>query len=217
MSKKMKIEKPKISNQLIESIDIIEKILDYETVEDTLIEDTKIQDINNINNINIKIDGCVFRNVVFENCDFRKIDMVDVVFENCDLSNIDFSDSGIYRVEFINCKLIGSIFNDCILKSVLFKDCAGRYSNFAFSKFKGVSYINSDFSYSVFQEVENEMLLLDSTNLVKSVFTGASLDNVDFTNCDIEGIEVRLKDVYGGIFSVGQALDLTKLMGIVIK
>ena len=214
MNKKMKIEKPKISSQLIESTDITEKILDYETVEDTLIEDTRIRDINDIT---VKLNGCIFRNVVFENCDFRKIDMVDVVFENCDLSNIDFSDSGIYRVEFINCKLIGSIFNDCILKSVLFKDCLGRYSNFAFSKFKGVSLINSDFSYSVFQEVENGMLLLDSTNLVKTVFTGTSLDRVDFTNCNIEAIEVRLKDVYGGIFSVNQALDLTKLMGILIK
>ena len=43
MSKKMKIEKPKISSKLIESTDIIEKILDYETVEDSLIEDTEIQ------------------------------------------------------------------------------------------------------------------------------------------------------------------------------
>ena len=84
----MKIEKPKISSKLIESTDIIEKILDYETVEDSLIEDTEIQDINNII---VKFNGCIFRNVVFENCDFRKIDMVDVVFENCDLSNIELN------------------------------------------------------------------------------------------------------------------------------
>ena len=63
MSKKMKIEKPKISSKLIESTDIIEKILDYETVEDSLIEDTEIQDINNII---VKINGCIFRNVVLK-------------------------------------------------------------------------------------------------------------------------------------------------------
>ena len=51
--------------------------------------------------------------------------------------------------------------------------------------------------------------LLDANNLTKSVFTGTSLNNVDFTNSDIDGIEVRLKDVYGGIFSENQALDLS--------
>ena len=44
-----------------------------------------------------------------------------------------------------------------------------------------------------------------------------TLNNVDFTNSDIDGIEVRLKDVYGGTFSANQALDLSKLMGISIK
>lgn len=68
-----------------------------------------------------------------------------------------------------------------------------------------------------FSRDKNETLLLDSNNLTKSVFTGTSLNNVDFTNSDIDGIEVRLKDVYGGTFSANQALDLSKLMGISIK
>ncbi|SCI15780.1 pentapeptide repeat-containing protein [Romboutsia sp. 1001713B170207_170306_H8] len=216
MNKKTKIQKPKILNNLYKytSEEVLDKIFDYETVEDALIEDDKIHDISEVS---IRLNGCVFRNVVFENCDFRKIDMVDVIFENCDLSNIDFSNSGIYRVEFINCKLVGSLFNDCILKSVVFKETMGRYLNLAFSKFKGINIINSDFSYSVFQEVENEGMYLENSNLIKTVFTGISLNDVDFTTSNIDGIELRLKDVQGGVFSVEQALDLTKLMGIVIR
>ena len=216
MIKKIKIQSPKISSNLYKysSEEIIESVCNYETIEDALIEDEDIQDINDIN---VRLNGCIFKNVVFENCDFRKIDMVDIIFENCDLSNINFSDSGIYRVEFINCKLTGSVFNDCTIKSVSFKESMARYSNFAFSKFKGVNLVNSDFAYSVFQEVDNCSITINNTNLTKAIFTGMNLENIDFTTNNIEGIELNLKDVKGGIFSMEQAIDLTKLMGIFIK
>ena len=36
----------------------------------------------------LHLDGCVFRNVFFEDCEFDAIDMIDTVFENCELSKI---------------------------------------------------------------------------------------------------------------------------------
>ena len=201
MIRKIKIQKPKMPISLNNCDDAINEILDYEKLEEALVENTTI---DGIENLSVSLNLCIFINVVFEYCDFRRIDMTDIIFENCDLSNINFPYSSLYRVEFT-------------LKSVVFKNCLGRYSNFAFSKFSGVSIENSDFSFAVFQEIKNETLLLDSNNLTKSVFTGTSLNNVDFTNSDIDGIEVRLKDVYGGTFSANQALDLSKLMGISIK
>ena len=57
---------------------------------------------------------------------------------------------------------------------------------------------------------------MESTNFNSSVFSGISLDGVDFSTCSIEGIEVGLKDLYGGKFTVAQALELSKLMGITI-
>ncbi|WP_296644334.1 pentapeptide repeat-containing protein [Romboutsia sp. 13368] len=214
MIKKIKIQKPKIPISLNDCDDVINEILDYEKLEETLVENTQVYGIENLS---VSLNSCVFKNVVFEYCDFRRIDMTDVIFENCDISNINLSYSSLYRAEFINCKLTGCTFNDSTLKSVVFKNCLGRYSNFAYSKFSGVNIEDSDFSFAVFQEIENQTLLLDSNNLTKSVFTGTSLKNVDFTNSNIDGIELRLKDVCGGTFSVEQALDLSKLMGINIK
>ena len=72
MSKKAKLQKIKLSNSLKEYSDVydaIDDILDYETLEDVLIENGKIEGINNLR---IKFNGCIFRNIVFENCDFRK-------------------------------------------------------------------------------------------------------------------------------------------------
>ena len=40
---------------------------------------------------------------------------------------------------------------------------------------------------------------------------------MDLANSYIDGIEVSIKDVYGGTFSENQALNLSKLMGIIVK
>ena len=211
---KKKIEKPKISRCLEEVYDIINEIYDEEYLEDKIIENITISDIYEVR---VRFNSCIFKNVVFENCDLRKADITDVIFENCNMSNINFSDSGIYRAEFINCKLTGTIFEDSIFKYVVFKDSIGRYSNFSFSKFKGVRFKNSDFQSGVFQEVHNHNLEVENTDLSKSIFNGISLKGVDFTTCNIDGCEFRLKDLSGGIFSVVQSLELAKLMGIIIK
>ncbi|EGT4933197.1 pentapeptide repeat-containing protein, partial [Clostridioides difficile] len=43
------------------------------------------------------------------------------------------------------------------------------------------------------------------------------LSGIDFTTNNIEGIEIGIDDIRGAIFDVSQAIDLTKLMGIIIK
>lgn len=211
---KKKIEKPKINKDLEEVYDVINEILDEEYLENKIIENTTISDICEVR---VSFNSCIFKNVVFENCDLRKVDITDVIFENCNMSNINFGESGIYRSEFINCKLTGTSFEDSILKDVVFKESLGRYSNFSFSKFKGVSFENSDFQSGVFQEVQNNKLLVDHTDLTRAIFSGTSLKGVDFTTCTIDGCEFRLNDLAGGTFSVSQTLELAKLMGIIIK
>ena len=193
----MDIKKAKENKLEKEYIDYTNLIFNEVIVIDT----NKIDELRQYKDIN-------FSNSIFNN---------DVIFENCNMSNINFSDSGIYRAEFINCKLTGTIFEDSIFKDVVFKDSIGRYSNFSFSKFKGVRFKNSDFQSGVFQEVHNHNLEVENTDLSKSIFNGISLKGVDFTTCNIDGCEFRVKDLSGGIFSVVQSLELAKLMGIIIK
>lgn len=65
--------------------------------------------------------------------------------------------------------------------------------------------------------MDNHKLELDNTDLSSSIFSDISLKDVDFTTCNIEGCEFRVKDLAGGAFSVVQSLELAKLMGIIIK
>ena len=77
MSKKSKIQAPKISKILDETIDVIDDMYDEELIEDKLIQNTLIEGIIDCR---VRLNSCVFKNVIFESCDFRKIDFYPFFF-----------------------------------------------------------------------------------------------------------------------------------------
>ena len=212
-----KIQKPKI-NVNLEIIDNVEELLqlieDDEKIFDKLIENI---DIPTIDESRVSFDSCVFRNVNFENCTFRYIDLMDVTFEKCDLSNIDFSEGSIFRTEFVNCKMIGSKIEDAHLKDCLFKNILGDYSSFAFSKLNKVSFENSSFASSIFMEVKNKYMNFDDCNFKKSVFTKTYLEDVNLSNCEIDGIEIGTPELYKVKVNASQGLELVKLIGLIVE
>jgi len=213
MSKLIKLQRPKIIDNLEEVEDVIGEIHSENILSNKVIENVSI---SGLEDIRVSFDKCIFRNVTFDYCDLRKIDMMDVVFENCNLSNISFSKGSIYRTEFINCKLMGTRFDECSMKNVLFNSSLGKYSNFAYAKLDGVNIIESDFQSSVFQELQIKKLAFDSTNLSKAVFYNTKLKGIDFRTCNIDDIQLGINDISGASVSVVQALELTRLMGIII-
>ena len=212
-----KIQKPKI-NVNLEIIDNVEELLqlieDDEKIFDKLIENI---DIPTIDESRVSFDSCVFRNVNFENCTFRYIDLMDVTFEKCDLSNIDFSEGSIFRTEFVNCKMIGSKIEDAHLKDCLFKNILGDYSSFAFSKLNKVSFESSSFASSIFMEVKNKYMNFDDCNFKKSVFTKTYLEDVNLSNCEIDGIEIGIPELYKVKVNASQGRELVKLIGLIVE
>ena len=212
-----KIQKPKI-NVNLEIIDNVEELLqlieDDEKIFDKLIENI---DIPTIDESRVSFDSCVFRNVNFENCTFRYIDLMDITFEKCDLSNIDFSEGSIFRTEFVNCKMIGSKIEDAHLKDCLFKNILGDYSSFAFSKLNKVSFESSSFASSIFMEVKNKYMNFDDCNFKKSVFTKTYLEDVNLSNCEIDGIEIGIPELYKVKVNASQGIELVRLIGLSVE
>lgn len=217
MSNLKKIQKPKINTNLevINSVnELLALIEDDEKICDKLIENI---DIPMIDESRVSFNSCVFKNVTFDNCIFRYIDLLDVIFEKCDLSNIDFSEGSIYRTEFINCKMIGSKIEDAHMKDCLFKNVLGDYSTFAFSKLNKVNFEGSSFVSSVFMEIKNKYINFDDCNLKKSVFNKTYLEGVDLSNCEIDGIEIGIPELYKTKVNASQCLELVKLMGLIVE
>ena len=208
------IKKPKFIEELNENISFNEEIKSTDTIQNAFIKNDFIEDIDSTG---VDMDSCIVKNTVFSNCAFKNISLLDVKFENCDLSNIDFSCGGLKRVEFINCKLLGSKFMECSLTDVKFKDCTCKYSSVAFSKLKSVIIENCNFSEGNFQDAKLDKVEFTNTELVNTYLNNTPHDKIDLTTCDIRGINVDIKDVSGVTVTSMQAIELTKLHNINIK
>ena len=77
--------------------------------------------------------------------------------------------------------------------------------------------IECNFQEEIFQQVKNEKIVLKDTDLTNSYFNKTSLDKIDLTTCEISGIDLEIDDIGGAIVTAIQALDLTRMMRLVIK
>ena len=132
-------------------------------------------------------------------------------------NNVSFSGGSIHRAQFINCKLIGTRFDECSFKNVLFENILGKYSNFSYSKIVSVNFIECNMIESIFQEVKLDKVTFDNCNFTNGFFNKTFLGKMDLTTCDITGIDVDISNIYGTTVTTMQALDLSRLLGLNIK
>ena len=100
---------------------------------------------------------------------------------------------------------------------VYFEENRMNYANFSGSQMKEIAFQNCNLQEANVEEVKAKHLSLQNCNLMASSFFHTSLKDIDLTTCDIEGITVGLEEIKGTIVNPMQALDLSKLLGIVIK
>jgi uncharacterized protein YjbI with pentapeptide repeats len=212
--KSVKILSPRIYEDAL-TIESIEGFFEDEDqicmklISNCIIEDQSAEKVN--------FKQVIFRDVTFKNISFSRADIEDVRFENCDLSNVDLSGSLMHRVEFIDCKVLGSNLSEASLQNVVMNKCNARYVNLVFSRCKKFRIEESELSFADFRWSEFTDANFVNTNLQESQLAGTKLEGVDLSMCDIEGICVTPEDIRGAIVSSLQAISLSKLLGIVIK
>lgn len=214
MTKLNKILKPKIEKDLIKDEDFPEILREEKELYKSFVCDYSM---DYIVEEKLDINGCYFKNVVFNECDFQNIDLLDVVFENCDLSNVNFSEGSIHRTEFKNCKLVGANFSGCNMQNVLFKQSLGRYSNFSYGKLKALNFDNCNLETAAFSDSEFNKICFSECNLENSDFMNVNLKGIDFTDSDISRILLTGKELKGVTVSMMQAVELSQLLGLIIK
>ena len=55
------------------------------------------------------------------------------------------------------------------------------------------------------------------TDLTNAYFNKTALNKIDFTTCDIMGIDTEIENLSGVVVNTMQALELTRFMKILIK
>jgi uncharacterized protein YjbI with pentapeptide repeats len=165
--------------------------------------------------------GCValwiFDRVSFANCEIGSLNLVDTRLIGCDLSNAMLRRFYATRVEFLDCKFIGMNAFGCRWDDVLLDHCDARFAQLGEGRLR-----RCELRSSQFREAGLVRVTLEATKLIDVVLRQADLAEtrlagVDLSACDIEGITLRVEDLRGAIVSAPQAMELARLLEVVIK
>lgn len=128
-------------------------------------------------------ENCTFRNCNFYNTDLSNFIFRECIFDGCDFSLAKLKNTTLNGIRFVNCKLLGILFNECnsFLFSVSFGNCILKMSVFYKLKLKKyrfdtcnlqeADYTESDLSGSVFENCDLHRAVFYNTNLEKADFT----------------------------------------------
>jgi uncharacterized protein YjbI with pentapeptide repeats len=165
----------------------------------------------------LKGSSLIFDRVSFANCEIGSLNLVDTRLIGCDLSNAMLRRFAATRVEFLDCKLIGMNAFGCRWDDVLLDHCDARFAQLGEGRLR-----RCELRGSQLREAGLVRVTLEATKLIDVVLRQADLAEtrlagIDLSACDIEGITLRVEDLRGAIVSAPQAMELARLLEVVIK
>ena len=132
-------------------------------------------------------------------------------FENLEITDEVFAIVEFQNCEFQHCKIMTSkmeklTFADCLFVNCDFSNTSFERASFVRCKFENCKGLGCNFVEARWYH-----------NLSEAQFFKTKLNGMDFRTSNIEGILVSLESLKGAIVTDYQAVDLAKLIGIIIK
>lgn len=170
------------------------------------------------------ISGQRFRGMIFEGCRFpgsslRRASFVDVRFLNCDLSNCQLEEAYFNRCECISCKWVGAVLEGCTLRDVKAASVNLQYCNLDHSLFDHVLFENCDLGHAFLTQCRPKKLELEGCRMVQTSVHRTPLQGINLSSCELSGLVVseNFLELKGAVVRADQALELSRLLGIVIE
>lgn len=205
----MKIKEPKMKRQLEEAT--------FSIFSDEVIEDVYFFDLEIPSNVlTIEFNGCHFKNVCFSRIP-TSISFYDSIFEECDFSNVTLDNACFMRCCFSNTKLMGLVLSNVSIQDVLFSSCMLDYASFLESSITKCIFQNCSIKEVRFFKMKYQLVEFNTCEIIRLENISTSLKDIDFSSCLLIGGTFSLPDLRGVILNSEQALEITKLFGILIK
>lgn len=197
---------------------MLEKIIEKTMLEDNCIanmvfENEKISEFD--------MSGIEFKKVQFikcelNRCDFSRSVFRDVEFLSCYISLSDFSKTFWKNVKIVESNAVGGKFIESCLKETTIKNSSLDYSNFTNSTLSNCDFENSKFKESYFSEVKIKKLKLKEIIFSGTDFFKTSLNGIDLSDCQIDGIKVSVgfPELKGSKINSIQAVELVRVFDI---
>jgi uncharacterized protein YjbI with pentapeptide repeats len=170
----------------------------------------------------LKLVGLTAKNSIFEGvclsaCVIPSPRFQDVRLVKCDLSNAVLRGFEARRIELIDCRLIGMAAIECRWQDVLVENCDGRYVQLNDGRLRNCEFRASDFSEADFRGTDLEGTSFAQVLLRRADLSHSKLRNADLRGAEIDGILAGPEEVRGAIVTAEQAMDLARLLGLVIR
>ena len=100
---------------------------------------------------------------------------------------------------------------------IIYPGLLARYGQLTDGRLTACEFKGSGFQDADFQGANLEGLRTERVNFSRCNLCGAKLKDADLRGADIEGLLVRAEDVRGAIVTPPQAMELARLLGLVIR
>lgn len=162
---------------------------------------------------------CILEKCKFIDCKLHKVSFANTIIKNCDFSNSDALDTYFSNCRIDTSKFMGTVITGAIWKYVSVFDSNFVYANLDLTKFSDVDIERCDFTTADMNECRIKNTNLTDVNFTECGFFKTRLADIDFSTCIIDGIRVSTdkSELSGMTVNVYQAVDLSKLLGIIIK
>jgi fluoroquinolone resistance protein len=149
-------------------------------------------------------DDCDFINCQFSGTNLSGFSFNECTFKDCDMSLAKITHASFRDVRFINCKLLGLLFNDCnsFLFSARFENCSLDHSSFYKMKLKGLNFINTSLKETDMSEADLTGALFDNCDLTGTVFENTILEKADLRTSHHYSIDPEKNRIKKAKFSI---------------
>jgi len=164
-------------------------------------------------------ENCRFLNCNFYNGDLSHITFRECLFDGCDFSLAILKNTAINDIKFINCKLLGVLFDDCnpFLLSVDFENCLLKLAVFYKLKLKKTRFKNCNLQEADFTEADLSSSVLDDCDLQRAIFHKTNLEKADFRSSFHYSIDPENNRIKKAKFSRAGVLGLLDKYSIEIE
>ena len=159
----------------------------------------------------------ILEGVSLANCAMPSAQWRDVRFMRCDLSNAKLRGLRANRVEFVDCRLTGMEAVECVWEDVLVENCDGKYLQLRDGRAHMCEFRTSDLAEADLSGTSFDGTVFSQVRLNQADLRHSKLRNTDLRGAVIDEITVEAEDVRGAIVSPPQAMDLARLLGLIIR
>ncbi|MGB7537118.1 MAG: pentapeptide repeat-containing protein [Anaerolineales bacterium] len=162
-------------------------------------------------------DTLLFRKAVLGPSRLSKIRMTDCRLETSDLSGIDWEKARFRRVEFVGCRIIGAQLLESEVEDALFKDCNLERAILASAKLRSVRFLHCSLREASFEYSDVSGAVFEDCDLTRADLRRARMRGADLRGSTIDGVQAGPEEFSGVIVDSAQALQITGLLGLIIK